>query len=717
MKGLSFLLATLFLFLTNHMLHAGDLEIRHHDLDVRLEPKTHTMTVRDTLSLVGDSVEAKEVQFLLNSALILDDVRVGSQSVPFQEEPSAGLTVDDVPKRGRSARTVRVTLPVSINQMRSFTLTAAYHGQINDPPRPSKGLRFVRPDQTNGHIGPEGVYLTSETHWYADIPDSLPTYRVRVTVPEEWEVVTHGREIGRSRNDKSDVTTVWDVDVPTEALTLVANRFVKNRRDWKGIELATYLFPQEAHLAEEYLDAAATYLEVYVKLLGPYPFPKFAVVENFFPSGIGLPSFTLLGERVVRRHYIQPYSLGHEIVHSWFGNFVFNDFRKGNWVEGLTTYLTNYYYEELHQTAERAKELRWRMALEYSLYITPEQDYPVVQFHHKETRQDNAIGYQKAAMIFHMLRREIGDRAFFKGVQTLVAEHGSSSAGWDDLEKVFEQASGKNLAWFFTQWVTRAGAPSLNIVEAHAGPDPSGDYEVQLTMARMDQSYRLRLPVFIEMTNGQVHHTTIILESRDPSVTLRVPGQPRRLSIDPDFQAFRRLSRDRVPPILNLWTTDLNRALVLPGSGSEEERAPYQTVIGRIRSQEFDVVEWMDHQKDLGESSVLVLGGPGVNRLAQTAVEGCGDAVTIGRDHVSISGQQYEGPGIALLVSCPHPHSRNHVVTLFYGVSPSAASRVARLLFFYGWHGYLIFQDGAVVKRGYVQRPMNDVEVEFDQSG
>ena len=59
-------------------------------------------------------------------------------------------------------------------------------------------------------------------------------------------------------------------------------------------------------------------------LLGPYPFDTFAVVENFFASGLGMPSFTLLGSGVIKRHYVQPYALGHEIVHSWIGNAVFN---------------------------------------------------------------------------------------------------------------------------------------------------------------------------------------------------------------------------------------------------------------------------------------------------------------------------------------------------------------------------------------------------------
>ena len=71
-----------------------------------------------------------------------------------------------------------------------------------------------------------------------------------------------------------------------------------------------------------------------------------------------MPSFTLLGSGVIKRHYIQPYALGHEIVHSWIGNWVFNRSEQGNWVEGLTTYVANYYYEELMGTPEQALDQR-----------------------------------------------------------------------------------------------------------------------------------------------------------------------------------------------------------------------------------------------------------------------------------------------------------------------------------------------------------------------
>ena len=72
--------------------------------------------------------------------------------------------------------------------------------------------------------------------------------------------------------------------------------------------LGAYLFKEDASLADEYLEACARYLDAYIPLLGPYPFPKFAVVENFFSSGLGMPSFTLLGSAIIKRHYTQPYA-------------------------------------------------------------------------------------------------------------------------------------------------------------------------------------------------------------------------------------------------------------------------------------------------------------------------------------------------------------------------------------------------------------------------
>jgi hypothetical protein len=117
---------------------------------------------------------------------------------------------------------------------------------------------------------------------------------------------------------------------------------------------------------------------------------------------------------------------------------------------------------------------------------------------------------------------------------------------------------------------------------------------------------------------------------------------------------------------------------------------------------------------EAAKGSLLVLGGPGVNRAAEWALRGCGEKVKIDDDTFTIEGRTYNGPGAALLVSCRHPDRPGHVVTLFHGTTPAAASKVARLLFFYGWQSYLVFQDGAVVTRGDFPSDVKDMEVQFD---
>ena len=108
----------------------------------------------------------------------------------------------------------------------------------------------------------------------------------------------------------------------------------------------TYFTGANRDLSSAYLDAAIRYLKLYSDLFGPYPFPKFAVVENFFPTGYGFPSYTLLGSSVLRLPFILSSSLGHEIAHCWWGNGVQVDYQSGNWSEALTTYVADYLYKE-----------------------------------------------------------------------------------------------------------------------------------------------------------------------------------------------------------------------------------------------------------------------------------------------------------------------------------------------------------------------------------
>ena len=113
---------------------------------------------------------------------------------------------------------------------------------------------------------------------------------------------------------------------PQDEIYLLGGPFTRYQQMQDDIELVIYLREADAKLAQNYLQASAQYIRFYSDLIGPYPYAKFAVVENRWQTGYGMPSFTLLGSRVIRLPFILHTSLPHEIVHNWWGNGVYIDY-------------------------------------------------------------------------------------------------------------------------------------------------------------------------------------------------------------------------------------------------------------------------------------------------------------------------------------------------------------------------------------------------------
>ena len=624
----------------------GAFSVLRHEIQLAIDPASHRMRGMDRVTIQVGRREVREFSVTLNKALVVAWVSSEGKLLPFSPRPLPPSTELDT----RHAHQIVVRLDRPARAGETLIVDFDYAGEFNDPPREPRHLRFVTPSETSGHIGPEGVYIGPETYWYPDVPNSLASYRVTATTPPGWEVIGQGGLVAHEARADATVAT-WDAsacgfrspevsaegrfDCPAEGLTLAAGKFVVVMRMSGNTEIATYFYPEDMELADEYLAAAAAYLDAYSRVLGPYPFPRFSIGENFFASGLGMPSYALLGAGSIRRHYTQPYALGHEIVHSWIGNHVFND-NGGNWAEGLTTYLANYYWHELKGDPQKAREERRMMLLSYAVYVPPDQDYPVVQFKRKSDQRDNAIGYNKAAMVFHMLRREIGDDRFFAALRTLVAEYGGRRIGWRELEALFTRVSSRDLRAFFARWIERAGAAD---VKAEA---------------------------------------------------------------DPDYHVFRRIPRRDLPPMLNLFVTDPRRVVVTPSLDSAA--APYRELAERVAKQEGvglrSASEVGAAGQDLRDASVLLLGGPNAGSAYAWAKRGLPPGVDLRPDGFRVGGKDYQGSGMALLLSFRNPDDPTHVVSVFYGLSPEAVKPVSRLLFFYGWNSYLVFENGTVIARG-----------------
>ena len=707
--------------------------VRHHDLFVEIDPDTHMLAVVDRLTLDVSRAD-QEVRFTLAPTLQLDRLilAAGEQSAddPTHEIP---VQAEHDPMSNRSQR---ITIPAAFLSSGPVTIVARYHGAVNDPPREPRHLRFVTPSETAGHIGHEGVYLSSESQWYLDLPDSLSTYRVRVAVPAGWTAVTQAKprstvSCAAACSHPDWMITEWEIKQPSEALTLVANRFVSKTRDWiaasgQPVQLAAYLFADDAQLADEYLDATARYLDAYIPLLGPYPFDSFSVVENFFASGLGMPSFTLLGSGIIKRHYVQPYALGHEIVHSWIGNSVFNRIDRGNWVEGLTTYLANYYWHELAGDPQQARDQRRLMLRGYNLHVPPARDYAVGQFVQKRDERDNAIGYQKSAMVFHLLRQEIGEEPFWTGLKRLVEQYRGRHAEWQDVERVFAESAARDLRWFFAQWIERDGAPSLSVARASAERitgDTGVQFRVVLLLAQTGASFRLSVPLRIHLDDESERTVLAPVSQEQETVRVTVPARPRSVTLDPDAMVLRRLSRRSMPPVLNHYVTDVRRSVLRAFGDSPDRPHPFRGVETRIEAQDSgrpvsERATFMPLSPDAlfpREGSVLLLAGPESREAVQSLIgRHCGELIQWRGEGLALAGKTYDGAGLAVLASCHRRDQPGSVVTLVYAATPQAGTAVARLLFFYGWNSYVIFHDGAVAARGEWDTTNDRMEVSFD---
>ena len=102
----------------------------------------------------------------------------------------------------------------------------------------------------------------------------------------------------------------------------------------------------------------------------------------------------------------------------------------------------------------------------------------------------------------------------------------------------------------------------------------------------------------------------------------------------------------------------------------------------------------------LDSASILLLGGPAAGPAFEWARKALPDGMSLEPQAFRVGGKEYRDPGNALLLSIKNPDDPAHVVSIFYGLSPDAATAIAPLLFFYGWNTYVVFENGKVISRG-----------------
>ena len=446
-------------------------------------------------------------------------------------------------------------------------------------------------------IGAQGAFLVSG--WYPAAEAELAHFTLEARVPEGFHGVSEAETISTRETAKGRLQ-IFHFPHPVPHINFVMAPYIVAKDRHGDVEVATYLLPEDKHLSGRYLAYIKKYLEMYENMLGPYPFRRFAVVENILPTGYGMPTFTLLGRQVLKLPFIPETSLGHEVLHSWFGNSVYINYAKGNWSEGLTTYLADHYYDALK---EKGWQHRKKIIENYESYVHQDNEISIREFLGGGDRALRAVGYGKTAMFFHMLKNRAGDKAFDEGLKRLAQEQRFKITSWEDLERIFSKTAGEDLSGFFAFWLNNKGAMAVNLSKIRVN-QPGAGYNLQFEIRVVNSTMPVFIPLVIHTENKQEKHI-LPVSAAEQTLSLPLKERPQKMVVDPDYDLFRTLDPPERRAVLSRLLGDPTRTVVL----SETNEKIYETLIQKLQSQGFSTAsaEEIDHST-LGEKSFLFLG-------------------------------------------------------------------------------------------------------------
>ncbi len=406
------------------------------------------LSVKDTLSQI-------DLDF---GELPVDSVTVDSQAAPY--ERSSGL--------------LNVKLSKAIPRGKSLTVVVSYHG------KPEDGL-VLTADKAGQPSAVGDNWPNRVHHWIPclDHPAAKATVTFSITAPARDQVVANGK-LERIENSSS-TTRTWTYTeaspIPPYCMIIAVGEFARLEVPTLGVTpLAYYVPTTDRDFAMQGFAPAAPSLKFFSQTIAPYPYEKLALIigatrfggmENssaiVFPSTLfnPRPQAPLSSVFKIREGLVDV--IAHEIAHQWFGDSVTESTWSDLWLsEGFAEYFAGLFI----QRHEGEPAFRQYMEQEAERYFGYEKNTRT-PIHDTETEDLfkllNPNNYQKGAWVLHMLRSELGDEKFFRGLRIYYEAHRNSTADSEDLRAAFEKATGRDLKVFFARWIYGAGHPAYEL--------------------------------------------------------------------------------------------------------------------------------------------------------------------------------------------------------------------------------------------------------------
>ena len=452
-------------------------------------------------------------------------------------------------------KTDRDKIIVALDRSYSAKDTVAIRFQYSAMPK--KGIYFVpeerQPDNTKVHSSQIWTQGEAEEarHWFPsfDFPSDKATTEQFITAEKGETVVGNGDLIDERENEDGTVTHHFKMPVPhsTYLVSFVIGEYTRTSGKFKNVPLGYYVYPGKEAIVSKAFGKTRDVLRIYEELTGiEFPYMKYdqTIVSGFTFGGMENITATTMADTEI---FLANYPFGqsavenlvsHEAAHSWFGNLV----TCKNWAElwlneGFATFMEAAYLEKMYgRSAYMAK-----VASDAATFLADDAINPKRNgLFNRNAGNVNALfdrpatTYNKGGAVLHTLREEIGDRAFWKGVNDYLNRYKFANVESTDLRAAMEAASGKKLDWFFDQWVYGIGSPKLDVKQAYDQRTKT----LTLTIAQTQKADKFtpaayRLPIDLDIVIDKGTKTEKVdITKRLATFKFKTDGKPTRLRFD-----------------------------------------------------------------------------------------------------------------------------------------------------------------------------------------
>ena len=434
--------------------------------------------------------------------------------------------------------TVRFERPLRRGETRSFTAT--YSGR-----NPVAGLRFVAATEDHPAMVFSDSWPNNVHHWFPcfDYPNDKATSEIIATVRRGLKAAANGRLVGVTEDAAAGTVTYhWSQDLPhsTYLIFLAAAAYVVVKDALGNLPVDYWVYPKDEQKVRATYGQTPRMIEFFNRTFGyAYPWQKYDQVS--VPSGGGAESTSatamthaIMVDEAGAADFPAIGIVSHEIAHQWWGDLVTLRSWTHTWLnESFATYADYLYYRHERGDDEGAVNLESKLNAYLreakTKYIRP----IVTDRYEKPNDMFDAHTYPKGARVLHMLRGMLGDEAFFDVLSHFLHRYAFDAVDTGDFIRSVKTVTGRNLDWFFDQWLFKPGHPVFDVSSAW---DPARK-AVTVRVAQVQDFSRgvpvFRVPVAIAVVTPEGRtSTTVWIREREETFEFPAASKPLLVRFD-----------------------------------------------------------------------------------------------------------------------------------------------------------------------------------------